>query len=78
MELPSAQYIRGLRATAGALHRTLHAIALAECDGFDCSFDASPMGNGHEYVVSPTGAAARDGFQSAEGDDHCYVCSRHY
>ena len=80
MHLPSAQHIRVVRATIGALHHTLHAIALAECDGADCQFDATPM-DGEEYVASPQqlrsadgssetwyGGAVRTADQSADGE----------
>ena len=60
MHLPSVQHIRGVRATIGALHHTLHAIALAECDGADCQFDATPM-DGEEYVASPQQLRSADG-----------------
>ena len=81
MHLPSAKHVRGLRATVGALHRTLHSLALAECEAVEQQqFDGSPV-EGEEWVTAPQqlrradgmtetwfGGAARCADQSASGE----------
>lgn len=53
MDLPTPNFIRGLRADIGALHHTLHSLALSDAESASsCQFDASPI-DGEEWVTAP-------------------------
>ena len=53
MDLPTPNFIRGLRADIGALHHTLHSLALSDAErASSCQFDASPI-DGEEWVTAP-------------------------